>query len=113
MNVLAARLFLALDSERKEVLKWGVFDLDFAIDILNVSQVVPTRANALLLQSIRQHTSAYLSIRQHTQAYASMRSASRANALLLCLRLGCFTASLHCDHNRQASSKEAVARLPE
>jgi hypothetical protein len=39
MNVLAARLFLALDFERKEVLKWGVFDLDFAIDILNVSQV--------------------------------------------------------------------------
>jgi hypothetical protein len=83
MNVLAARLFLALDFKRKEVLQWGVFDLDFAIDILNVSQVVllyllycaftcfiayvsqvvPTRANALLLQ----HTSAYVIIRHHSQ----------------------------------------------
>jgi len=39
-HVLAARLFLDVNREHSPFLRWGVFDLDFAIDLLNVSQVV-------------------------------------------------------------------------
>lgn len=39
-QVLAARLYLKLEKERKPYLLWGPFDLDFAIDMLNVSQIV-------------------------------------------------------------------------
>ena len=39
-QVLAARLCLKLDRERSPRMLWGPFDLDFAIDLLNVSQAV-------------------------------------------------------------------------
>ena len=39
-RVLAARLNLTLHHPRRERMNWGPFDLDFAIDLLNVSQVV-------------------------------------------------------------------------
>lgn len=48
-NVLAARLDLRLERERKPYLRWGDFDIDFAIDLLNASQVVALETGHNLL----------------------------------------------------------------